>query len=285
MKQTMPKMAIFLDSRLEIWSSWSRWLKISEWKASLISKSSNFSDKTNYLVKFVSFQFEAFFLRGKKKKRSKIFPHLVKVEKKSTDGLGNKKHDPIWLVLWWLKPQKKSWTFFLSPLLLFVFKALHCSRLTENPSRTCYTPWRKVTPTFLGVCFCFVVNKDNDQENNTGFKHQKSLQDSLPHHKSSRQSLWRSGQPGSRSVGFPPWENPTREGAGPDDFPDWNGHGVFIKWEEDFWSLNTCYYQKVLHRNALVFCGLARAAKTESRLSLDAPLFESRIASLAHQTC
>ena len=123
MKQTMPKMAIFLDSRLEIWSSWSRWLKISEWKASLISKSSNFSDKTNYLVKFVSFQFEAFFLRGKKKKRSKIFPHLVKVEKKSTDGLGNKKHDPIWLVLCWLKPQKKSWTFFFKPFTAICFQS------------------------------------------------------------------------------------------------------------------------------------------------------------------
>ena len=80
----------------------------------------------------------------------------------------------------WPRYPKKPFVLYLSnqvaQVAMGIFKGIpgpcfHLSSLlTKSPSKTCYTPRRKVTPKFLGDCFCIVVDKDKQQDNNTGFK-------------------------------------------------------------------------------------------------------------------
>lgn len=72
---------VFLDWRLEIWCSWSRWPKISERKTSLISKSSECSIKQKYLVEFLSSSnFPSPFLHGKKKEKETKMVRIAQVD-------------------------------------------------------------------------------------------------------------------------------------------------------------------------------------------------------------
>ena len=72
---------VFLDWRLEIWCSWSRWPKISERKTSLISKSSKCSIKQKYLVELLSSSnFPSPFLHGKKKEKETKMVRIAQVD-------------------------------------------------------------------------------------------------------------------------------------------------------------------------------------------------------------